>query len=214
MPPVYRRLPMLAAAGLLATACFGKFALGVTQTIEPIPLLPGANVKQELNIEADGLLGTAVKQALTDASTKAQAQAQSGTQWQIRDSSEGSAVHLRMFRTVSLAEAQTAVAQSSTGGFDVGTMSVRADDWGVARHYTMRIVVTPSAPSAPAGTPTGTDATSQQLAKAILAGQLHEPSADPSHDVGIGIPALVAGVRASDRPCVGADHEAIAVLEK
>ena len=170
MPPVYRRLALLAAAGLLATACFGKFALGVTQTIEPTPLLPGANVKQELNIEADGLLGTAVKQALTDASTKAQAQAQSGTKWEIRDSSEGSAVHLRMFRTVSLAEAQTAVAQSSTGGFDVGTMSVRADDWGVARHYTMRIVVTPSAPSAPAGTPTGTDATSQQLAKAILAG--------------------------------------------
>jgi len=107
---MHRRLALLAAAGLLATACFGKFALGVTQTIEPTPLLPGANVKQELNIEADGLLGTAVKQALTDASTKAQAQAQSGTKWEIRDSSEGSAVHLRMFRTVSLAEAQTAVA--------------------------------------------------------------------------------------------------------
>ena len=168
--PMYRRLFMLAVAGLLATACFGKFALGVTQTIEPTPILPGANVKQELNIEADGLLGTAVKQALTDASAKAQAQAQSGTQWQIRDNSEGSAVHLRMFRTVSLTEAQTAVAQSSTGGFDVGTMSVRADDWGLARHYTVRIVVTPSAPSTPAGTPTGTDATSQQLAKAILAG--------------------------------------------
>src|SRR5256712_441183 len=115
MPPVDRRLPMLAAAGLLATACFGKFALGVTQTIEPTPILPGANVKQELNIEADGLLGTAVKQALTDAASKSQAQTQSGTQWQIRDNSDGSAVHLRMFRTVSLAEAQTAVAQSSTG---------------------------------------------------------------------------------------------------
>jgi len=165
-----RRLMLLAAAGLLATACFGKFALGVTQTIEPTPILPGANVKQELNIEADGLLGTAVKQALTDASTKAQSQAQSGTQWQIRDTSDGSAVHLRMFRTVNLTEAQTAVAQSSTGGFDVGTMNVRADDWGLARRYTVRIVVTPSAPSTPAGTPTGTDATSQQLAKAILAG--------------------------------------------
>jgi hypothetical protein len=167
---MYRRLWMLAAAGLFATACFGKFALGVTQTIEPTPILPGANVKQELNIEADGLLGTAVKQALTDASTKAQAQPQSGTQWQIRDTSDGPAVHLRMFRTVNLSEAQTAVAQSSTGGFDVGTMNVRADDWGLARRYTVRIVVTPSAPSTPAGTPTGTDATSQQLAKAILAG--------------------------------------------
>ena len=165
-----RRLMLLAAAGLLATACFGKFALGVTQTIEPTPILPGTNVKQELNIEADGLLGTAVKQALTDAATKGQAQAPSGTQWQIRDTSEASAVHLRMFRTVNLAEAQTAVAQSSTGGFDVGTMNVHADDWGLARHYTVRIVVTPSAPSTPAGTPTGTDATSQQLAKAILAG--------------------------------------------
>src|SRR2546423_4737554 len=167
---MYRRLWALAAAGLLATACFGKFALGVTQTIEPTPILPGANVKQELNIEADGLLGTAVKQALTDAATKGQAQPQSGTQWQIRDTSEGATVHLRMSRTVGLGEAQTAVAQSSTGGFDVGTLNVRADDWGVARHYTVRIVVTPSAPSTPVGTPTGTDATSQQLAKAILAG--------------------------------------------
>jgi len=165
-----KRLALLAASGLLATACFGKFALGVTQTIEPTPILPGANVKQELNIEADGLLGTAVKQALTDAAAKGQAQTQSGTQWQIRDNSEGSAVHLRMFRTVSLTEAQTAVAQSSTGGFDVGTMTIRADDWGLARHYTVRIVVTPSAPTNPAGTPTGADATSQQLAKAILAG--------------------------------------------
>jgi hypothetical protein len=174
---------LLAAAGLLATACFGKFALGVTQTIEPTPILPGANVKQELNIEADGLLGTAVKQALTDAATKGQAQTQSGTQWQIRDNSEGAAVHLRMSRTVGLTEAQTAVAQSSTGGFDVGTMTLRADDWGVARHYTVRIVVTPSAPSAPAGTPTGTDATSQQLAKAILAGI--------TYDYYIGLPGVV-----------------------
>jgi hypothetical protein len=37
---------MLAAAGLLATACFGKVALGVTQTIEPTPILPGASVRQ------------------------------------------------------------------------------------------------------------------------------------------------------------------------
>jgi hypothetical protein len=180
---VYRRLAPLAAAGLLATACFGKFALGVTQTIEPTPILPGANVKQELNIEADGLLGTAVKQALTDASAKAQAQQQTGTQWQIRDNSEGSAVHLRMFRTVSLSEAQTAVAQSSTGGFDVGTMNVRADDWLVARHYTVRIVVTPSTPSTPTGTPTGTDAASQQLAKAILAGI--------TYDYYVSLPGLV-----------------------
>ena len=178
-----RRLLLLATAGLLATACFGKFALGVTQTIEPTPILPGANVKQELNIEADGLLGTAVKQALTDAATKSQAQPQSGTQWQIRDTSDGAAVHLRMSRTVNLTEAQTAVAQSSTGGFDVGTMTLRADDWGVARHYTVRIVVTPSAPSAPAGTPTGTDATSQQLAKAILAGI--------TYDYYVGLPGVV-----------------------
>src|SRR6266481_3638892 len=100
-----RNLWLLAAAGLLATACFGKFALGVTQTIEPTPILPDASVKQELNVEADGLLGTAVKQALTDAATKGQAQSQSGTQWQIRDTSDGSAVHLRMFRSVNLTEA-------------------------------------------------------------------------------------------------------------
>jgi hypothetical protein len=111
-----------------------------------------------------------VKQALTDAAAKGQGQAQPGTQWQVRDNSEGSAVHLRMFRTVSLTEAQTAVPQSSTGGFDVGTLSIHADDWGVARHYTVRIVVSPSTPTSPAGTPTGTDATSQQLAQAILAG--------------------------------------------
>jgi hypothetical protein len=183
MREVNRRLALLAASGLLATACFGKFALGVTQTIEPTPILPGANVKQELNIEADGLLGTAVKQALTDAAAKSQAQPQSGTQWQIRDSSDGSAVHLRMFRSVNLTEAQTAVAQSSTGGFDVGTMNIRADDWGLARHYAVRIVVTPSAPSTPAGTPTGTDATSQQLAKAILAGI--------TYDYYVGLPGIV-----------------------
>jgi len=161
---------MLAAAGLLATACFGKFALGVTQTVEPNPILPGASVKQEVNVEADGLLGTAVKQAMTDAATKGQAQVQSGTQWQIRDTSQGAQVHLRMSRSVSLAEAQTAVSKTSTGGFDVGTVSVHADDWVLARHYTVRVVVSPSAPSTPAGTPTGTDATSQQLAQAILAG--------------------------------------------
>ena len=171
---MFRRLALLATVGLLATACFGKFALGVTQTIEPTPILPGANVKQELNIEADGLLGTAVKQALTEAATKGQAQPPSGTQWQIRDNSEGAAVHLRIFRTVSVSEAQTAVPQSSTGGFDVGTMSIRADDWGLARHYTVRIVVTPTAPSTPSGTTTGTDATSQQLAKAILAGNTYD----------------------------------------
>jgi hypothetical protein len=181
MREMNRRLALLAAAGLLATACFGKFALGVTQTIEPTPILPGANVRQELNIEADGLLGTAVKQALTDTTTKAQAP--TGTQWQIRDNSEGSAVHLRMFRTVSLTEAQTAVPQSSTGGFDVGTMSVHADDWGLARHYTVRIIVSPSTPSSPAGTPTGTDATSQQLAQAILAGI--------TYDYYISLPGLV-----------------------
>jgi hypothetical protein len=166
---MYRRLAMLAAAGLLSTACFGKFALGVTQTIEPTPILPGANVKQELNIEADGLLGSAVKQAM-DTAAKGQTQTQPGTQWQFRDNSEGSAVHLRMFRTVSLSEAQTAVPQASTGGFDVGTIAIRADDWLVARRYAVRVVVTPSAPTGPTGTPTGTDATSQQLAQAILAG--------------------------------------------
>jgi hypothetical protein len=166
---MYRRLAMLALAGLLATGCFGKFALGVTQTIEPTPILPGASVRQELNIEADGLLGSAVKQAL-DASAKAQTQAPSGTQWQFRDNSEGSAIHLRMFRTVSLTEAQTAVPESTTGGFDVGTIAVRADDWLVARRYAVRIVVTPSAPSGPTGTPTPNDAAAQQLAQAMLAG--------------------------------------------
>ena len=167
---MYRRLLILAAAGLLATACFGKFALGVTQTVEPNPILPGASVKQEVNVDADGLLGSAVKQAMTEAATKGQAQGQTGTQWQIRDNSEGASVHLRMSRSVSLTEAQTAVSKTSTGGFDVGTISVRADDWLIARHYTVRVVVSPSAPGAPPGTPTGTDATSQQLAQAILAG--------------------------------------------
>jgi len=161
---------MLAAAGLLATACFGKFALGVTQTIEPNPILPGASVKQEVNVEADGLLGTAVKQAMTDAATKGQGQGQSGTKWQISDTSQGATVHLRMSRSVSLTEAQAAVSKTSTGGFDVGTISVRADDWLIARHYTVRVVVSPSAPTTPTGTTTGTDATSQQLAQAILAG--------------------------------------------
>jgi hypothetical protein len=161
---------MLAAAGLLATACFGKFALGVTQTVEPNPILPGASVKQEVNVEADGLLGSAVKQAMTDAATKGQTQGQSGTQWQIRDTSQGAQVHLRMSRSVSLAEAQTSVSKTSTGGFDVGTISVRADDWLIARHYAVRVVVSPSAPTSPTGTPTANDATSQQIAQAILAG--------------------------------------------
>jgi hypothetical protein len=167
---VYRRFLTLAAAGLLATACFGKFALGVTQSIEPNPILPGASVRQEVNVDADGLLGTAVKQAMTDAAAKSPAPGQTGTQWQIRDASEGAAVHLRMSRSVSLAEAQTAVSKTSTGGFDVGTISVRADDWLIARHYVVRVVVSPSAPSSPTGTSTGTDATSQQLAQAIMAG--------------------------------------------
>jgi hypothetical protein len=164
-----RRLALLAAAGLLSTACFGKFALGVTQTIEPTPILPGASVKQELNIEADGLLGSAVKQAMTEAAVK-DALPRSGTQWQIRDNSEGAAVHLRMFRTVSLSEAQTAVPESSTGGFDIGTVTVRADDWLVARRYSVRVVVSSSAPTSPAGTPAATDAAAQQLAAALLAG--------------------------------------------
>jgi hypothetical protein len=134
-----------------------------------MPILPGANVRQELSIEADGLLGSAVKQSV-DASAKAQTQAQPGTQWQVRDNSEGSVVHLRMFRTVSLTEAQTAVPQASTGGFDIGTMTIRADDWLVARRYAVRVAVTPSAPSGPTGTPTANDAAAQQLAAAMLAG--------------------------------------------
>lgn len=164
-----RRLPMLAVAGLLATACFGKFALGVTQTVEPMPILPGANVKQELNIEADGLLGSAVKQAMTEAAMK-EAVPQSGTQWQIRDNSEGTAVRLRMFRTVSLSEAQTEVPEASTGGFDVGTMTVRADDWLLARRYAVRVIVSSKAPTSTTGTPSATDAAAQQLAAAMLAG--------------------------------------------
>ena len=180
---VLRRLPLLAAAGLLATACFGKFALGVTQTIEPTPILPGASVKQELAVEADGLLGTAVKQGMTEAVTKGQAQAQSGTQWQVRDNSDGSAVHLRMFRTVSLTEAQTAVPQSSTGGFDVGRITVRADDWVLVRRYAVRVVVSPSTPTGPAGTPTGNDAATRQLAQAMLAGI--------TYDYYLGLPGLV-----------------------
>ncbi|MDQ2914910.1 MAG: hypothetical protein M3T56_16910 [Chloroflexota bacterium] len=167
---MYRRLWILAAAGVFATACFGKFALGVTQTVEPTPILPGASVKQEVNIDADGLLGTAVKQAMTDSTTKGQVLPQTGTQWQIRDNSEGSAVHLRMSRTVSLSEAQTAVPESATGGFDIGTMTVRADDWLVARRYAVRVVVSSRAPTSPTGTPTATDAAAQQLAAALLAG--------------------------------------------
>jgi hypothetical protein len=156
MRRMYRRLAMLAVAGLLATGCFGKFALGVTQTVEPTAILPGASVKQELNIEADGLLGSAVKQAMTDAAMK-EALPQSGTQWQIRDNSEGTAVRLRMFRTVSLTEAQAEVPETSTGGFDVGTMTVRADDWLVARRYAVRVLVSSKAPTSPTGAPTGTD---------------------------------------------------------
>jgi hypothetical protein len=172
---VIRRLSLLALAGLFATACFGKLALGVTQTIEPTPLFPGANVRQEVNVEADGLLGTAVKQAMSDTATKGQAQAASGAQWQVRDNSDAGAVHFRMSRTVSLSEAQSAVPQSSTGGFDIGTMSVRADDWLLARHYAVRVLVSTKPPSTPTGAPTGTptagsDAASQQLAQAILAG--------------------------------------------
>src|SRR5256885_1187972 len=133
------------------TCAFAQFP---QQTILPTPILPGANVKQELNIEADGLLGTAVKQALTDASTKAQAQPQSGTQWQIRDTSDGSAVHLRMFRTVNLTEAQTAVAQSSTGGVDIRTMNNSPHDRGLARHYALPVGRDPSGAKTPPGTPT------------------------------------------------------------
>jgi hypothetical protein len=180
---MYRRLALLASAGLLASACFGKFALGVTQTIEPTPILPGASVKQELAIEADGLLGSAVKQGMNDAVTKGQKDAPTGTQWQVRDNSDGSAVHLRMFRTVSLAEAQTAVPQTSTGGFDVGTMSVRADDWLVVRRYAVRVVVAPSTPTGPTGTPTANDAAARQLAQAMLAGI--------TYDYYLGLPGVV-----------------------
>src|SRR2546428_5273416 len=133
--PVYRGLPMLAAAGLLATACFGKFALGVTQTIEPNPILPRASVKQEVNVDADGLLGSAVKQAMTDAATKSQAQGQTGTQWQIRDNSEGAAVHPRMSRSARLAGAQTPVAKTSTGGVGARTVSRHAAAWVLARAH-------------------------------------------------------------------------------
>lgn len=179
-----RRLSLLALAGLVASGCFGKLALGVTQTIEPTPLLPGANVKQEVNVEADGLLGTAVKQAMTDAAAKGEVQTATGAQWQVRDSSDASAVHFRMFRTVSLAEAQNAVPQTSTGGFDVGTMNVRADDWLLARHYAVRVVVSTKPPSTPTGGTTGvTDATSQQLAQAMLAGL--------SYDYYLSLPGIV-----------------------
>src|SRR2546429_9990350 len=88
-----------------------------------------------------------------------------------------------MSRSVALAEPQTAVAKTSTGGFDVGTISVHADDWFIARHYTVRVVVSPSAPTSPTGTPTATDATSQQLAQAILAGI--------TYDYFVGLPGVV-----------------------
>jgi hypothetical protein len=162
---------LLACAGLLATACFGKFALGVTQTIEPTPILPGTSVRQELSVEADGLLGSAAKQAMTDAAAKGQFSG-GGTQWQLRDTSEGSATHLRMFRTVSVNEAQSSVPQSSTGGIDVGAVTIRADDWLLVRHYAVRVLVTPnrSTPSTSGTTSSTNDAVTQQVAQAMLAG--------------------------------------------
>src|SRR5437660_4349469 len=42
-----------------------------------------------------------------------------------------------------------------------------------------------------------------------LVRKLHEPPADPIHDVGVRVPTLVSGVGATDRPRIGADHEAI-----
>jgi hypothetical protein len=179
-----RRLPMLAIAGLLVSACFGKFTLGVTQSIEPTPVLPGASVRQEVAVDADGLLGSAVKQAMTEAATKGTVQGQTGTQWQIKDNSDGPNVKIRMSRTVGLGEAQQAVAQSSTGGFDVGTIVVRADDWGIARHYAVRVVVSPgkSSPATPSSSQAN-DATTQQLAKALLAGI--------TYDYFIGLPGFV-----------------------
>jgi hypothetical protein len=88
-----------------------------------------------------------------------------------------------MFRMVSLTEAQTAVPQSSTGGFDVGTISVHADDWLLVRRYAVRVVVSPSAPTGPSGTPTGNDAAARQLAQAMLAGI--------TYDYYIGLPGVI-----------------------
>jgi hypothetical protein len=161
------RLLALAASGLLLSACFGKVAIGVSQAIEPTPILPGASVRQEVNVEADGILGNAVKQSMTQAATTEKSP-QSGTKWEIRDNSEGSTVRVRMFRTVGLAEAQGRVAENSTSGFDVGTLEVRQDDWIVARRYTIRVVVSPSRTTP--STPSSSDPASQQLAQALLAG--------------------------------------------
>jgi hypothetical protein len=161
-----RRIGLLVAGALLCASCVGKFALGVSETIDPTPILPGTSVRQEVTVEADGLLGAAVRQAMTQAA--ASPQPQQGTAWQVRDSSDGSTTRLRMSRTVSLSEVQSDVSASSAGGLNTGATHIQSDDWIVARRYAVRIVVPSNRGSLTQTTPT--DPTSQQLAQAILAG--------------------------------------------
>jgi hypothetical protein len=157
-----RRFLGLAGLLLSTAGCFGHLAITVQQQIDPRPILPGATLQQEIAVEADGLLGAAARQAMTQ-STQTSANAAGG--WQLRDNSDATTVRLRMFRSVAL-DANGSQVQSNLSG-DPGKVQTVSDDWFVVRRYRVQIDV--SAPEN-AVAPPASDPQSQQLAELVLAG--------------------------------------------
>lgn len=153
-------------AGLITSACFGKVAVGVTNEVQPLPILPGAQLRQDLTVEADGALGGAIRQSMSQATSSG-----SGSPaWDIRDNSDGSTVRMRATRTVPLGDDEIRMDQSGNTGLGANRVRVSSTDYVVVRQYRLRVTV-PPASTTPASTSTGTAGQlGDQLTKALVAG--------------------------------------------
>lgn len=170
---MWRTVAALSLAGVVGSACFGKFNLGVTNTIEPTVLLPGAALRQEINLESDGLLGGAIRQSVTHGDTGQSAVPGS---WTIADNSDGSTVRLRITRSVPVgSEPVSSGTASSANSVDIGVTNVRANDYVFVRRYVLTVrVQTPDLSATTSANSSSQADLSRSLGQLALAGLTYD----------------------------------------
>lgn len=154
-------------AGMVTASCFGKFAVGVTNEVRPSTIVPGTQLRQEIVLEADGAIGAAVRQSMSQTISN---NASADNPWQVRDNSDASTVRLRLSRVVGIDEGRE-VRMNETGVAGLGVVRVASSDYLVVRRYALTVTVQPSSSSSRSpSSSVGGDAFGEQLARAALAG--------------------------------------------
>ena len=131
------------ALGLFASACVGHASVGVTTTIDPRLLLPGATMHQEIAVEADGLLGNGIRQGLNQTTTASVFGGEPG--WQVRDNSDPQVVRLRATRDVEVAPGSQTLLLGAQSGPSV---HLDSQDYGLVRRYIVEVIIPVSSLSA------------------------------------------------------------------